>query len=78
MTKQSVTKLKPGEKAKIVAINGQDVRGLRKLTVFGLLPGVEIEVIQTSPAYVLKIGNTELALDHEAAFGITVIRVAGQ
>ncbi len=74
MTEQSVTTLKTGERGKIVAINGQDVRSLRKLTVFGLLPGVEIEIVQTSPAYVLKVGNTELALDHEAAFGITVVR----
>lgn len=74
MTEQSVTTLKAGEKAKIVAITGQDVRTLRKLTVFGLLPGAEIEVVQTSPVYVLKIGNTELALDYEAAVGLAVIK----
>ena len=74
MAEQSITTLKAGEKAKIVAITGQDVRTLRKLTVFGLLPGVEIELVQTAPVYVLKIGNTELALDYDAAVGLAVIR----
>lgn len=73
MTEQSITALKAGEKARIVAITGQDVRTLRKLTVFGLLPGVEIEMVQTSPVYVLRIGNTELALDYEAAVGLAVV-----
>lgn len=74
MAEQSITTLKAGEKGRIVAITGQDVRTLRKLTVFGLLPGVEIEIVQTSPVYVLKIGNTELALDYDAAVGLAVIR----
>lgn len=78
MTEQSVTELKTGEKAKVVAIHGQNAAGMRKLIVFGLLPGREIEVLQTFPAYVLKIDNTQLALDYEAAFGITVAKMAGK
>ncbi|SMD05996.1 FeoA family protein [Sporomusa malonica] len=74
MTEQSVTALKAGERARIVAINSQDSVNMRKLTVFGLLPGMEIEVVQTFPAYVLKIDNTQLALDHEAAIGIIVVK----
>ena len=74
MTEQSVTELKPGEKARVIAIHGQSSTSSRKLIVFGLLPGREIEVLQTFPAYVLKIENTQLALDYEAAFGITVVR----
>lgn len=74
MTEQSVTELKAGEKASVTAIHGQSAASMRKLIVFGLLPGREIEVLQTFPAYVLKIDNTQLALDYEAAFGITVAR----
>lgn len=73
MTEQSVTELKTGEKAKVVAIHGQNATSIRKLIVFGLLPGMEIEVLQTFPVYVLKIENTQLALDYEAALGITVV-----
>lgn len=74
MTELSVTALKTGERARIVAINSRDSVNTRKLTVFGLLPGTEIEVVQTFPAYVLKIDNTQLALDHEAAAGIIVVK----
>ncbi|WP_425060763.1 hypothetical protein SCACP_15100 [Sporomusa carbonis] len=75
MAQRPVTMLEAGERAKIVAIKGQDARSLRKLTVFGLLPGMEIEVMQTFPVYVLRIDNTQLALDREAASGIMVIKV---
>lgn len=75
MIGQSITALKAGDKARVVALEGQNAKTIRKLTVFGLLPGMEIEVIQTFPAYVLKIDNTQLALDYEAAFGITVVKL---
>ena len=68
----SVTALTTGQKARVIAIQGNNAANLRKLIVFGLLPGREIEVLQTFPVYVLKIDNTQLALDYEAAQGITV------
>ncbi|MBP2659006.1 MAG: FeoA family protein [Firmicutes bacterium] len=46
---------------------------LRKLTVLGVLPGVKIEILQTYPAYVLKIGYTQIALDYEIAKNIIVV-----
>ncbi|SFL72954.1 FeoA family protein [Pelosinus propionicus] len=46
---------------------------LRKLTAFGLLPGVKIEILQTYPVYVLKIGYTQIALDYEIAKNIIVV-----
>lgn len=73
---KSVTQLKTGEKARIIAIHGQSPANIRKLIVFGLLPGREIEVLQTFPVYVLKIDNTTLALDYEAATGIGVLAKA--
>ncbi|WP_371371351.1 FeoA family protein [Sporomusa aerivorans] len=74
MREQPVTVLKAGDKARVVAIAGQDAGYIRKLTVFGLLPGADIEVMQTFPAYVLSIGNTQLALDREIATGIIVVK----
>ncbi|MDF2570584.1 MAG: FeoA domain protein [Sporomusa sp.] len=74
MTEQSITTLKAGEKAKIIEINSRNSANMRKLTVFGLLPGTEIEVVQTFPAYVLNVDNTQLALDYEAAIGIIVVK----
>ncbi len=45
---------------------------LRKLTALGVLPGVKIEILQTYPAYVLKIGYTQIALDYNLAKNIIV------
>jgi Fe2+ transport system protein FeoA len=49
MPEQSVTQLKKGDRAKIIAIHEQNATTIRKLIVFGLLPGKEIEVMQTFP-----------------------------
>ena len=49
MTEQSVTELKTGEKARVIAIHGQSTTSIRKFIVFGLLPGMESEVLQTYP-----------------------------
>lgn len=75
MTAQSVVTLRAGERARIVSINSQHDGDVRKLTVFGLLPGMEIEVVQTRPVYVLTIDNTQLALDREAASAIIVAKI---
>jgi ferrous iron transport protein A len=33
----------------------------------GVLPGEQMEVLQTFPAYVIKVGHTQLALDKHLA-----------
>ncbi|HWR05358.1 FeoA family protein [Sporomusa sp.] len=74
MIEESVIMLRAGETARIIAISSLDYSNMKKLTVFGLLPGVEIEVVQTTPVYVIRIDNTELALDRETAAGILVTK----
>lgn len=44
-----------------------------KLAALGILPGVRVRVVQRSPAWVLKVGRTELALDEELASRIRVV-----
>lgn len=68
----SVVKLKSGDRARIGSLLAVNKEHLRKLTVFGILPGVEIEVLQTSPTYVLRVDHTQLALDFEIARTIFV------
>ena len=70
--KQKVTNLVRGEKAKVITVETNSVTHIRKLAVFGLLPGVEVEVLQTCPAYVLQVNYTQLALDYEIASSIIV------
>lgn len=67
----SITKLKPGESAHIVALP-TDKSHLRKLISFGILPGVQVEVLQISPVYVLRIEYTQLAIDFAVAKNIIV------
>lgn len=45
---------------------------IRKLATFGILPGVKIKILQVDPAFVLKVGFTEIALDYEIARNIIV------
>lgn len=43
-----------------------------KLAALGILPGVRVRVLQRYPAYVLRVGRTELALDAELAARVRV------
>ncbi|MFW5947963.1 MAG: FeoA domain-containing protein [Gemmatimonadota bacterium] len=44
-----------------------------KLAALGILPGVRLRVVQRSPAWVLRMGRTEIALDDELASRIRVL-----
>jgi DtxR family Mn-dependent transcriptional regulator len=44
-----------------------------KLASLGILPGVRLRVVQRSPAWVLRMGRTEIALDDELASRIRVL-----
>lgn len=68
----SLTELKTGEEATVMKIKTGDKQKLRKLTAFGIMPGVSISVIQKYPAVVIQIGFTQVALDNEIASEILV------
>ncbi|MGI6092577.1 MAG: ferrous iron transport protein A [Veillonellaceae bacterium] len=72
--KLTIQELKPGDRVKVFTINSANKNHLRKLAVFGIIPGMEVELLQVKPAYVLRIGYTELALDSEIAKSMTFIR----
>ena len=66
----SVRDLAAGARARVLHLAGE--RSRDALAVFGLVPGAELELLQTAPAYVLRVGETELALDGEVAGRILV------
>lgn len=72
MEKFAITKCKTGDTVYVVAIETQYAPYLQKLAAFGIFSGCTIEILQTFPAYVLKIGFTELALDTAIARKIYV------
>jgi len=70
----SIVKLRMGKKVRVVRLLPVDESQLRKLTAFGILPGAEIEILQTFPTYVLRIGYTQVALDYEIAKNIIIMK----
>lgn len=70
----SLLQFRKGQKVRVVRLLSVDENQLRKLTVFGILPGVEIEILQKYPIHVLKVGHTQIALDDDIAKNILVTR----
>ena len=69
----SIVKIQVNKRVHVVRLLPVDEGQLRKLTAFGILPGMEIEILQTYPTYVLRVGYTQLALDYEIAKNIIVM-----
>ena len=64
--------LKPGDIAQVTAINTQNADRLHKLSALGLVPGSLIKLQQRQPAYVVRVGETQLSLDDAVASEIMV------
>lgn len=72
MTSVTLDQLHPGEKARVLDISTRQEHVYRKLMNLGFIPGSEVEVLQTFPAYLLQIGFTQIALDRETCRLISV------
>ena len=68
----SLTKLNPHERARIVRIEGHEAT---ELAGFGLYAGIEIQVKQRFPSYIVQTDEAELALEPAVARKIFVLRV---
>lgn len=55
--------LSPGKKARVVFISCDNGGVLQRLTSLGLYPGVVISVRQHKPTVILRVGETDIALD---------------
>jgi len=67
-----LTDLKAGERAKIVFIMPSAHSRLDRLSALGILPGSTLRVHQKSPAFVLELGETTIAIDSDIAREIYV------
>lgn len=67
--------LSSGEKAELLELSCMSGSRRNTLTVFGLIPGTVITLLQRRPSYVVRVGETELGLDREIAEGIYVKRL---
>jgi Fe2+ transport system protein FeoA len=68
-----LNELLPSTEAELISFNGLRDHDVKRLLAYGLAPGVRVRVIQSSPAVVLKIHETELALEEELAEFIEVV-----
>lgn len=68
----SLTDLQIGDEAKIVFISSKYHARLDRLSSLGIIPGGVIRLHQKQPTYVIRIGETELALDKDLAKEIFV------
>ena len=66
--------LRPGDGATVVDVDGTDPRRAAVLASLGLLPGVAVTVVQRWPAWVVRLGFAEVALDTELARQVRVER----
>jgi Fe2+ transport system protein FeoA len=69
---RTASELKNGESATVVCLGPTATDRHRALTVYGVLPGAEITLLQRQPACVIRVGETELALDPDIARDILV------
>ena len=68
----SLELLNPGERGVITRFISKDETLIRKLMAMGLMPGVSITLERRFPSFVIKAGNTHLALDQGIARAIYV------
>lgn len=64
--------LEPGARGRIVFIAPKDHSRMDRLSSLGIVPGTEVQLHQKRPAFVIRIGETELALEVDIAGEIYV------
>jgi ferrous iron transport protein A len=68
----SLTGLQPGQTAEVLEIASNDPSRLVRLSVLGVAPGSAVTLEQRFPAYLIRVGETQLSLDSEVAQEIRV------
>lgn len=71
----TVRDLRAAERARVICLGGGSAIRHNNLAVFGVVPGAEITLVQQRPAPVLRVGETELAVDPAIAREILVERL---
>lgn len=55
----------PGQVVEVEDVSNLSPERLARLSVFGLMPGERVEVLQHRPAPIIRLGQTELTLSEE-------------
>jgi DtxR family Mn-dependent transcriptional regulator len=70
-----LTEMAPGERGTIAHISTVDRGRLDRLSGLGVFPGDEVELLQKRPSFVIRAGETTIALDPEVAKDIRIRRL---
>lgn len=70
-----LNELEEGEQSELVCLNCAHASRRSALAVYGLVPGSRLVLQQKSPSFVIRVGETELALEAAIAGEIFVKRV---
>jgi len=63
----ALTELKAGQSGEIAYLSATDPKKMQKLMSLGVLPGNQVQLTRTYPAYIFKVGNSEFAVDQDLA-----------
>ncbi len=69
---KALSEMGPSTVCLIVSIKTRNGEQLRKLASLGILPGIQIELVQNVPAFIIRSGHTQIAVDKEIADHIIV------
>lgn len=72
---KSLGDFEPGSRVRIVFITPRVHQRLDRLNSLGILPGEEILIHQKRPAFVIRSGATEVAIEKEIAYEIFAIKL---
>ena len=67
-----LSELKTGAEAQVIYIATKHHQRLDRLSTLGLIPGARVRVHQTAPTYVIRVGETDIALDTDVLRDIYV------
>lgn len=68
-----VTTLSLGAAGVVSCLTDPEHPRAARLASLGILPGVPVRLVQKYPAYVLRVGFADIALDHEMARLVRII-----
>lgn len=71
-----LTELKSGETGEIAYLAASDGKKMQKLMSMGVLPGCDLNLVQTFPSYIFKVGHSQFAVDDTLAREIYIRRPA--
>ena len=68
----SLAEMRDGDDAELVQLTCEKPSRRNALAVYGLVPGCRLKLQQKRPSFILRVGETELALEGEIAREIIV------